>query len=232
MISAGALAAITGGTTLASNLIQNSGTKRSQKRADKMNIKFFDMQNAYNTPEQQMARLKKAGLNPNLIYGSSVGGATGNSGSAPAASKAAPYSMDGIPQAAMQGYQTEAQVQNVNADTLQKLFDLGVDKKYKSGMVSQELQQVTLTNAKKLMDNEALAPFVKTAVERANQQLLSVTANATKAKAQAAVATWQADLTKQGISPTGNFMMTMLRLLVSNIPSLQQYLTPPDNKFD
>ena len=73
-ISAGALAAITGGSSIASNLIQNSGTKRSQKRADKMNIKFFDMQNEYNTPEAQMARLKKAGLNPNLVSTSSDSG--------------------------------------------------------------------------------------------------------------------------------------------------------------
>ena len=231
-ISAGAMAAITGGSQVLGNLIQNSGTKRSQKRADKMNIKFFNMQNEYNTPESQMARLKKAGLNPHLIYGSSVGGATGNAGSGPSPSKAAPYTMQGIPQAAMQGYQAEAQVQNTNADTLQKLFDLGVDKKYKPFMVSEELRQVTLTNAKKLMENEALAPFVKTAVERANQQLLSATANATKSQAQASIETWKADLTKQGISPTGNFMMTMLRLLVTNIPSLQDALTPPDNKLD
>jgi hypothetical protein len=32
------------------------------------NIKFWDMQNQYNSPEAQMQRLKAAGLNPNMVY--------------------------------------------------------------------------------------------------------------------------------------------------------------------
>jgi hypothetical protein len=32
------------------------------------NIKFWDMQNQYNSPEAQMERLKSAGLNPNMVY--------------------------------------------------------------------------------------------------------------------------------------------------------------------
>lgn len=39
--------------------------------------KMWDLQNAYNSPEAQMERLKKAGLNPNLVYGS--GNVVGNS---------------------------------------------------------------------------------------------------------------------------------------------------------
>lgn len=33
------------------------------------NLEFWNMQNAYNSPAEQMARFKAAGLNPNLIYG-------------------------------------------------------------------------------------------------------------------------------------------------------------------
>lgn len=44
------------------------------------NIRLWEMQNAYNSPEQQMARLKAAGLNPNLVYGN---GATASSPAAP-----------------------------------------------------------------------------------------------------------------------------------------------------
>ena len=51
------------------------------------------MQNAYNHPQEQMARLEEAGLNPNLIYGTSASGATGQAEKiAPA--KAAPFKMD------------------------------------------------------------------------------------------------------------------------------------------
>jgi hypothetical protein len=48
------------------------------------------MQNAYNTPKQQMQRLQDAGLNPNLIYGSSAN--TGVAGSV-SPSKPAPYNV-------------------------------------------------------------------------------------------------------------------------------------------
>lgn len=40
-------------------------------------LEMWNLQNAYNSPESQMARLGKAGLNPNLVYGSgSVAGNT------------------------------------------------------------------------------------------------------------------------------------------------------------
>lgn len=39
-------------------------------------LEQWNRANAYNTPESQMARLKAAGLNPNLVYGN--GSATGN----------------------------------------------------------------------------------------------------------------------------------------------------------
>ncbi|AXL15351.1 DNA pilot protein [Microviridae sp.] len=41
------------------------------------NVAFWNMQNDYNSPQAQMQRLKAAGLNPHLIYGSSSGGASG-----------------------------------------------------------------------------------------------------------------------------------------------------------
>lgn len=42
------------------------------------NLEFWKMENMYNSPEMQMQRLKKAGLNPNLVYGN---GATAEGGS-------------------------------------------------------------------------------------------------------------------------------------------------------
>ena len=53
---------------LASNLLSNRGAKRRQQLADQQNVKFWNMQNEYNTPANQMKRLQDAGLNPNLIY--------------------------------------------------------------------------------------------------------------------------------------------------------------------
>ena len=64
--------------SLASSLLGNRGARNRQRLADQQNIKFWNMQNAYNTPKEQMKRLKDAGLNPNLIYGSNAN--TGTAG--------------------------------------------------------------------------------------------------------------------------------------------------------
>jgi len=53
----------------------------AQKARD-FNLQMWNMSNQYNSPQQQMARLKAAGLNPNMVYGS--GSAAGlSSGKAP-----------------------------------------------------------------------------------------------------------------------------------------------------
>lgn len=86
-------AIVSGAGSLFSSLLGNSGNRKAQERANKMNIKFWEMQNAYNHPVEQMARLKQAGLNPNLIYGGSTGSASGMADKiAPA--KAEPYSFN------------------------------------------------------------------------------------------------------------------------------------------
>lgn len=60
---------------------QNAWQSAENDKAFKNNVLMWNMQNAYNSPTAQMSRLRQAGLNPNLVYGSGV---TGNSaGSAP-----------------------------------------------------------------------------------------------------------------------------------------------------
>lgn len=58
--------------------------RKSREWSEKMygrqrddSIEFWNMQNEYNSPHNQMARLREAGLNPNLMYGQ------GNTGNAP-----------------------------------------------------------------------------------------------------------------------------------------------------
>lgn len=57
-------------------LIQKDAAKRQAKENMKLavyqneaNSRFIQSQNEYNSPQNQMARFKAAGLNPNLIYG-------------------------------------------------------------------------------------------------------------------------------------------------------------------
>lgn len=79
------LNAIIGGVT---SLFGSGAAYKGQKDTNRTNIRLaqegrehdlnmWNLQNAYNTPEMQMQRLKEAGLNPNLMYGSGQA-STGN----------------------------------------------------------------------------------------------------------------------------------------------------------
>jgi len=84
-------AAIAGGANLlgqAGNALFQGGQNRKNRdftremyQTQKQDsIDFWNMQNTYNSPEQQMQRLQQAGLNPNMVYGS---GSAVNVASAP-----------------------------------------------------------------------------------------------------------------------------------------------------
>lgn len=82
---------------------------------------MWHMQNAYNSPREQMERLKAAGLNPNLVYGATAPG--NQSGSAPTYTPA--QGKFGLPKFSIpdmlsmyQGFQMrQAQIENVKAGT-------------------------------------------------------------------------------------------------------------------
>ena len=55
--------------------------QQENEKAYQRSLNMWNLQNEYNSPTQQMARIRSAGLNPNLVYGNGV---TGNSaGSTP-----------------------------------------------------------------------------------------------------------------------------------------------------
>lgn len=71
---------ITTGANLLGGLIGQGAQHRR-------NVKLWKMQAEYNSPEQQMARLKAAGLNPHLVYGQGASGASGSMSTAPDSAK-------------------------------------------------------------------------------------------------------------------------------------------------
>jgi hypothetical protein len=108
-----------GAFSLGSDMLSNRGALRRQKLADQNNIRFWQMQNEYNTPANQMKRLQEAGLNPNLIYGSGSAN-TGVAGSI-APSKPAPYNVKNpVP---LQSMLLGSQIDNIQADTERKKAD-------------------------------------------------------------------------------------------------------------
>lgn len=87
---AGGIGAIAGiGGSLLNSMFQGIANRRQNKRM----VDFWKMNNEYNHPSAQMARLREAGLNPALMYGQSASGAAGNSGSPPSAAPVPPVSV-------------------------------------------------------------------------------------------------------------------------------------------
>jgi hypothetical protein len=54
--------------SIGTSLFNTGSTVLTNKQNYNNSVKLWNMQNAYNTPKQQMQRYKEAGLNPNLIY--------------------------------------------------------------------------------------------------------------------------------------------------------------------
>lgn len=210
-------AAIAGAASVLGSVIGNIGSRKRQKKADKANIKFWQMQNAYNDPAQQMSRLKKAGLNPNLIYGQSVSGATGQAG-AVAPSKAAPYSMDLGTAAnnAMAAYQTQANVNNTDADTAQKAFDLAIDKEYAADTMRAKLVDIQLNNAKKAIDNNVASETMRDRIKLATENLAIAKATLTGKQWQNAILEWESEMKDMNISGQG-WVMSILKFIAGSL---------------
>lgn len=103
----GAVAGI--GSSLLNSMFQGISSRRQNRRM----VEFWRMNNEYNHPSAQLARLREAGLNPNLLYGQGVSGATGSSGAPPKAVEEKPWQI-GNPLAAFQN----TKIQNLTADNL------------------------------------------------------------------------------------------------------------------
>lgn len=87
---------------------------RAAEDANNRMISFWNMQNAYNTPKEQMKRFAEAGLNPNLIYGqSNVAGAIGRPAVASFSNSA--HSVDSRPFDILNALQVYYGLQNVKA---------------------------------------------------------------------------------------------------------------------
>lgn len=79
-----AAALINGGSSLLGNGLQYRQTKSLYDYQHSQNVQDWYRENQYNSPVEQMQRLKAAGLNPNLVYQS--GNPIGSSGSIESAS--------------------------------------------------------------------------------------------------------------------------------------------------
>lgn len=97
--------------------------KQQAEYAYAKDLEMWNLQNQYNSPEAQMARLRAAGLNPNMLYGSGASGASGNSSQMPkynaptAQYSYKPMQIAGALQAFQNFEMRQAQINNVKAQT-------------------------------------------------------------------------------------------------------------------
>lgn len=117
----------------AMNKKQRQWASAEAEKAYQRNIEQWMRENAYNDPSQQMARMKAAGLNPNMIYGSGKATAL----SAPSPQKLAPKGQFNNPLAAVGGQQIAStaiaaqQARSIQLENMKKEYDLGLrDPKY------------------------------------------------------------------------------------------------------
>lgn len=146
------LGLISGGAAIGGNII-------SSLMANRRDRKMWDLQNQYNDPKAQMARLKKAGLNPALVYGSSsvVGNTT-----AQRPQTQVPDIASNIPNLP-QLYATAASVENKQANTL--LQEQNAKLAEENAMLAEEKKATELSRQMNL-DRSSENIFVDTQMKR------------------------------------------------------------------
>lgn len=182
-IAAGGQAAIGIGSLITSNL-QQSSNRRLQKNQNEMdrlaqqqqfiretiiNRRNWNDQNSYNSPEQQMNRLRQAGLNPNLVYGKgadntaqSISNASSNMPNQVAPKSEVDYEGHGrmLTNVLLNYFDTQQKV--VQTDNLQKQADImQAELRDKNFDYGQKLRSADTVFQHKVLDNKYVEQQIK-----------------------------------------------------------------------
>lgn len=146
--------------------------KKSMKFAREMyatsrrdSLADWAMQNEYNSPEQQMKRLKSAGLNPNLVYGNGADAQMG----APIKSsefmkpqlQAPQFDIGSAVGQFMSTQMTQAQIDNLRASNTLTLEDIAVRKSQQRNLDAQTLKTIADTARAGIDTDQALLNYRK-----------------------------------------------------------------------
>jgi hypothetical protein len=204
--------------SIGSSLLGNRGAKRRQEAADRQNIKFWQMQNAYNTPKQQMQRLKDAGLNPALIYGTSAN--TGVAGSV-APSKPAPYNVKDPTPSALQSAMIISQVRLQNSQANKNNAEtLRIE-----GITPNEVRVKQQKAIQEELNSSILSETAKAKAQIILEKLLQEQQNTKNVKSRTE---YEIRLRKMGISPTGSTGINILKALMLGAQYIKdEFLTNP-----
>lgn len=228
---------------------------RMNKRGERFANRMYDqqrqhalddwhMQNAYNDPAAQMQRLKGAGLNPNLVYGSGAAAQTAQSAPRSSSVSQPKYTtpqvdMGSIALQAMQMKQieagiarTEAETNAIKARTVGEEFKnqvnqaIGVENmRYRYNV---ELNKLSQEQKKDLMEFEAYitasgntqseasprVQAIKASYDQAVQEASNAAALGDIRRYETVIKRFEADLTKKGISPNSPYYIKSIMSLV------------------
>lgn len=173
------------------NAMQNVFNGKSQKKTNQQNMDFqreenekarkyssdmYDKNNEYNSPKNQMDRLKAAGINPHLAYsnGQPMNTATAQTSaqtSSTPSSRAPQIDVQAgaLAQSLQQSALLDAQIQNIKADTTQKLAAAN------NTNVITGINQIDLDNALNKVTQENTLRNISIVSGTQNQQLTAET---------------------------------------------------------
>ena len=163
-----------------------------------------------------MARLAAAGLNPNLIYGSSPGSAVGNAGAIPAG-QAPNYSLDNPVTGFMNTKVQQAQSNNLNTAAMKNIASANLSDSQTNKLNTLLASELTLAEegAKRSITDTFLKGLEKTG--KAKHYLANMAAETKKsveegsiAEARKHIMELDATLTKQGIRPQDKQWITLM----------------------
>lgn len=179
-IAAGASLLGTGATVYAGGKTNKKTREWNEKmygiqRADA--LADYEMQNKYNSPEQQMQRLKEAGLNPNLVYGN---GATATGGSVRSTdvkswSPSAP-NFTGIGTAAAQGLAAYHDI-SLQQESVKNMVAQRRNMELDSALKTIKVSTDGIKNAQTDLDLQRSRDLYDTSIATANAKLASINAS-------------------------------------------------------
>ena len=161
---------------IGSSAASNIGAKNRQNLANSQNIEFWNKQNAYNTPKAQMARLKAAGLNPALIYGSGATN-TGVAGSI-APSKPAPYNIKDPTPTAMNAAMLASQIRLQDSQSSKNNAETEQTLGLTPGRMSSQNTKAEIDKIKLQVQTNTTSAQIKTIIANADLKGLETTIKA------------------------------------------------------
>lgn len=156
---------------IGSNAIQNKQAKKREAEKRAYDLEQWNRKNKYNHPLTQMQRLTEAGLNPNLIYGSSPGSAVGNADSVHAG-KAPEYKLDNP----VTGFMN-TRVQQAQTNNLKSASNLNIVKSMEG------IARTDLTNVQKQNQTNLLAGNLELQQQEIKKNTATAVQEILKAKA-------------------------------------------------